>query len=103
MSLLVLSNNFTSYYSDSFIQISNILVDNYISLLKMLIISVVLTSITHSVINFKNCEGSYVIRFAYKTIIVILLIIIGISAAIGASVAIIMHLGHGIDISSITV
>lgn len=66
----------------------------------MLIIPVVLRSITHSVINFKNCEGSF-IRLSYKAI-VILLILTGISAAIGASVAIIMHLGHGIDITSIT-
>ena len=67
----------------------------------MLIIPVVLRLITHSIINFKNCEGSYVIRLSYKAI-VILLILTGISTAIGASVAIIMHLGHGIDITSIT-
>lgn len=58
--------NSTDYYSNSFIQISNILGDGYISLLKMLIIPIVLTSIIHSVINLKNYEGSYVIRFAYK-------------------------------------
>ncbi|WP_265658319.1 dicarboxylate/amino acid:cation symporter [Francisella philomiragia] len=93
--------NWTDSYSNSFIQISNILGDGYISLLKMLIIPIVLTSIIHSIVNLKNYEGSYVIKFAYKTI-AILLILTGISAAIGATVAIIMNLGHGIDIASIT-
>lgn len=93
--------NWTDSYSNSFIQISNILGDGYISLLKMLIIPIVLTSIIHSIVNLKNYEGYYVIKFAYKTI-AILLILTGVSAAIGATVAIIMNLGHGIDIASIT-
>ncbi|MDE4972112.1 cation:dicarboxylate symporter family transporter, partial [Francisella tularensis] len=80
--------------SNSFIQISNIMGYGYISLLKMLIIPIVLKSIIHSIINLKNYEGSYVIIFSYKTI-AILLILTGISAAIGASVANIMHLGQG--------
>lgn len=46
--------NSTDYYSNSFIQISNILGDGYISLLKMLIIPIVLTSIIHSIINLKK-------------------------------------------------
>ncbi|MED7819283.1 MULTISPECIES: dicarboxylate/amino acid:cation symporter [unclassified Francisella] len=93
--------NLVNHHSSAFIQISNILADGYISLLKMLIIPIVLTSIVHSIINLKNYEGSYVIKFAYKTI-AILLVLTGISAAIGAIVAIIMNLGHGIDIASIT-
>ncbi|QIW10382.1 dicarboxylate/amino acid:cation symporter [Francisella sp. LA112445] len=93
--------NVINQHSNSFIQLSDILGDGYISLLKMLIIPIVLTSIVHSIINLKNYEGSYVIKFAYKTI-AILLILTGISAAIGAVVAITMHLGQGIDIASIT-
>ncbi|WP_150468409.1 dicarboxylate/amino acid:cation symporter [Francisella sp. SYW-9] len=93
--------NVVNQHSKTFIQLSDILGDGYISLLKMLIIPIVLTSIVHSIVNLKNYEGSYVIKFAYKTI-AILLILTGISAAIGAIVAITMHLGQGIDISSIT-
>ena len=93
--------NIVNHDSKAFIQISDILGDGYISLLKMLIIPIVLTSIVHSIVNLKNYEGSYVIKFAYKTI-AILLILTGISAAIGAIVAITMHLGQGIDIAAIT-
>ncbi|AIT08896.1 sodium:dicarboxylate symporter [Candidatus Francisella endociliophora] len=93
--------NTTNYNSTSFVQISDILGDGYISLLKMLIIPIVLTSIVHSIVNLKNYDGSYVIRFAYKTI-AILLVLTGISAAIGSIVAISMHLGQGIDLASIT-
>ncbi|API86986.1 dicarboxylate/amino acid:cation symporter [Francisella uliginis] len=93
--------NVVNQDSKAFIQISDILGDGYISLLKMLIIPIVLTSIVHSIVNLKNYEGSYVIKFAYKTI-AILLVLTGISAAIGAVVAITMHLGQGIDIASIT-
>ncbi|BCD90330.1 sodium:dicarboxylate symporter [Francisella halioticida] len=93
--------NLIDYHSTVFIQISDVLGNGYISLLKMLIIPIVLTSITHSIINLKNYDGSYVIKFAYKTI-AILLILTGISAAIGALVAIIMNLGHGLDLASIT-
>ncbi|GAB4223174.1 MAG: dicarboxylate/amino acid:cation symporter [Francisella sp.] len=93
--------NLNSSNSNSFIQISRILGEGYIDLLKMLIIPIVLTSIISSIVNLKNYEGSYVIKFAYKTII-ILLVLTGISAAIGSTVAIIMNIGHGIDISSIT-
>lgn len=46
--------NWTDSYSNSFIQISNILGDGYISLLKMLIIPIVLTSIIHSIVNLKK-------------------------------------------------
>lgn len=92
--------NVVNQNSKAFIQISDILGNGYISLLKMLIIPIVLTSIVHSIVNLKNYEGSYVIKFAYKTI-AILLVLTGISAAIGAVVAITMHLGQGIDIASI--
>jgi L-cystine uptake protein TcyP (sodium:dicarboxylate symporter family) len=49
----------------------------------------------------KNYEGSYVIKFAYKTI-GILLLLTGISAAIGSIVAILMNIGHGLDITAIS-
>ncbi|QEO57121.1 MULTISPECIES: dicarboxylate/amino acid:cation symporter [Francisella] len=93
--------NWTNSYSNSFIQISNILGDGYISLLKMLIIPIVLTSIIHSIINLRNHKSSYIIKLATKTII-ILLVLTGISAAIGSTVAILMKLGQGIDLSSMT-
>lgn len=93
--------NTINYQSANFIQLSDILGDGYISLLKMLIIPIVLTSITHSIVNLKNYDGSYVVRFAYKTIAT-LLVLTGISAAIGAIVAITMNLGHGVDLASIT-
>ena len=93
--------NVVNQDSKAFIQISDILGDGYISLLKMLIIPIVLTSIVHSIVNLKNYEGSYVIKFAYKTI-AILLVLTGVSAAIGAVVAITMHLGQCIDIGYIT-
>ncbi|MED7789056.1 dicarboxylate/amino acid:cation symporter [Francisella sp. 19X1-34] len=93
--------NVVNQHSKTFIQLSDILGDGYISLLKMLIIPIVLTSIIHSIVNLKNYEGSYVIKFAYKTI-AILLVLTGISAAIGAVVAITMHLGQGIDVAAIT-
>ena len=86
--------------SDSFIQITNILCNGYLSLLKMLIIPIVLTSIVHSITNLRNHQGSYVIKVAYKTVL-ILLVITGISAAIGSTIAIVMGLGHGIDLNSI--
>ncbi|QIV95912.1 hypothetical protein EDC55_10215 [Allofrancisella inopinata] len=88
------------YHSEAFIQASDILGGGYISLLKMLIIPIVLTSIVHSIVNLKNYNSSSIIKFAYKTI-VILLILTGASAAIGATVAILMNIGHGLDIASI--
>lgn len=87
--------------SDSFIQVSNILGDGYIALLQMLIIPIVLTSIVHSIVNLKNHTGSFVVKIAYKTV-VILLITTAISALIGAIVATVMKTGSGIDLSSIT-
>ncbi|AJC49564.1 dicarboxylate/amino acid:cation symporter [Allofrancisella guangzhouensis] len=91
----------TNYNSEVFIQATDILGDGYISLLKMLIIPIVLTSIVHSIVNLKNYNSSSIIKFAYKTIAT-LLILTGVSAAIGATVAIIMNIGHGLDIASIT-
>jgi L-cystine uptake protein TcyP (sodium:dicarboxylate symporter family) len=93
--------NAMEIHSDGFIQTSDILGNGYISLLKMLIIPIVLTSIIHSIVNLKNHTGSYVIKMAYKTV-VILLVLTAISAVIGSVVAILMHTGSGIDIASIS-
>ena len=51
-------------HSQSFMQFSDILGNGYIALLKMQIIPIVSTSIVHSIINFKNHTGSYVIKIA---------------------------------------
>jgi hypothetical protein len=66
----------------------------------MLIIPLVFTSIVHSIINLRNYNGSYIIKVAYKTI-AILLVMTGISAFIGSIVAIVMHLGINMDLSSV--
>lgn len=93
--------NSLDLHSDGFIQISDILGDGYIALLQMLIIPIVLISIVHSIVNLKNHTGSYVVKVAYKTV-AILLILTAISALIGACVATIMKTGSGIDLASIT-
>ncbi|MFC4891532.1 cation:dicarboxylate symporter family transporter [Pseudofrancisella aestuarii] len=87
--------------NDHFSQLVSIIGDGYISLLKMLIIPLVLTSIVHSIINLKNYTGSYIIKVAYKTI-GILLIMTGVSAIIGALVALSMHTGLGINLNNAT-
>ena len=92
--------NSIGYENEGFIQANTILASGYISLLQMLIIPIVLTSIIHSIVNLRNHKSSYIIKIAVKTI-VILLVLTGISAAIGSSVAILMKLGHGIDINAI--
>ena len=93
--------NVTNQDSNSFIQMSNILGNGYISLLKMLVVPIVLTSIIHSIINLKDHKSEYIIKVAYKSIS-ILLVLTGISALIGASVAIFANLGKGLDIAAIT-
>ncbi|QLE78724.1 dicarboxylate/amino acid:cation symporter [Francisella sp. Scap27] len=92
--------NYTGSKDGAFIQANNILANGYISLLQMLIIPIVLTSIIHSITSLRNHNSSYIIKIAVKTI-VILLVLTGISAAIGSSIAIFMKLGQNIDISSI--
>ena len=87
--------------SQSFLQFSDILGNGYISLLKMLIIPIILTSIVHSIVNLKNHTGSYVIKVAYKTV-VILLVMTAVSALIGSTIAILMHTGSGLDLSLIS-
>ncbi|MFT4693742.1 MAG: L-cystine uptake protein TcyP (sodium:dicarboxylate symporter family) [Francisella sp.] len=93
--------NYFEYSNDTFIQFGDILGDGYIALLKMLIIPIVLVSIIHSIVNLKNHTESYIIKVAYKTV-VIMLVLTAISAAIGSIVAILMHTGSDIDIASIT-
>ena len=89
--------NYFEYSNDTFIQFCDILGDGYIALLKMLIIPIVLVSIIHSIVNLKNHTESYIIKVAYKTVAIMLVL-----TAIGSIVAILMHTGSGIDIASIT-
>jgi L-cystine uptake protein TcyP (sodium:dicarboxylate symporter family) len=93
--------NITNQDSNSFMQMGDILGNGYISLLKMLVVPIVLTSIIHSIINLKDHKSEYIVKVAYKSIS-ILLVLTGISALIGASVAIYANLGKGLDIASIT-
>ncbi len=99
--LIGIGYNYFEYSSDAFIQFSDILGYGYIALLKMLIIPIVLVSIIHSIVNIKNHTESYIIKVAYKTV-AIMLVLTAISAAIGSIVAILMHTGSSIDIASIT-
>ncbi len=93
--------NLLNFDSNVFTQLTQIIADGYVSLLKVLIIPLVFTSIVHSIINLRNYKSSYIVKVAYKTI-AILLTMTGISAFIGSVVAILMNTGSNIDLSSIT-
>ena len=91
-------NNVTFLMPDNgFTSLVHIIGTTYVNLLKMLIVPLVLTAIIHSIVNLRHHQGEYLARMAGKTVIM-LLVLTGVSAVIGALVGYIMNTGVGINL-----
>jgi L-cystine uptake protein TcyP (sodium:dicarboxylate symporter family) len=69
----------------------------YIDLLMMLVIPLVLTSIIHSILNLSQSRSQAVGKMAGSAVVMIL-VLTGLSAAIGMGVGIWFHVGHGMTL-----
>lgn len=74
------------------INILNFIGSAYISLLKMLIVPLVFTAIINAIANLRHHQGSYLSKVVTQSV-VILLLLTGVSAMIGAVVAAIFNMG----------